>query len=289
MKTVAIIQARMSASRLPGKVLLEINGRPMLEWVVNRTCRARGLDDVVVATTKSPSDDPVSEFCKHCGYKVVRGSVHDVLDRYYQAALHFQAEVIVRITADCPLIDPGLIDATLKIFQSGIDRQNSISKSPSQRFDFIANRLPPPWGRTYPIGLDIEIFTFDSLEQAHRMATLKNQREHVTPYFYEGTPAECLRYQKRHSPFSSTISPNGHNIALVHHTPDYGHLRWTVDTPEDLELVRSIVSHFSSDSFTWQEVLDLVLKKPELSQINAQVQHKSHLDVDDRNPDGRRH
>ena len=285
MKTVAIIQARMSASRLPGKVMLMINDRPMLEWVVQRTMRAQRVNEVVVATTIDSSDDPVFEFCRQKNYQVSRGSVYDVLDRYYQTAKHFKADVIVRITSDCPLIDPSLIDQTMQFFLSVPEPLKTHSKLAIPRLDFVTNRLPPPWGRTYPIGLDIEAFTFDVLEQANMRAISQHQREHVTPYFYEDTPADQLKYQIHGSSYSIAITPDGHHIALLHHTPDFGNLRWTVDTPEDLDLVRKIVSYFPDDAFTWLEVLSLVQKKPKLTQINVQIQHKTHLDVDSRSSD----
>ena len=282
MKTIAIIQARMSSSRLPGKVLLDLGGKPMLEWVVERTRRAQYVSEVVVATTLDPSDVPVFEFCKRTDYRVDRGSVHDVLDRYYQAARHFQADVVVRVTADCPLIDPALIDDAVRLLLSGTGALDLRLKLSASRFDFVANRLPPPWGRTYPIGLDVEVITFDALERAWRTAIPKHQREHVTPFLYEGTPVDQLKYSIPNTPYSSAMTPDGQHIALLHHTPDYGDLRWTVDTPEDLELVRKIVSYFPDDTFTWKDVLALVQEHPELSRINAQIQHKTHLDVDDR-------
>ncbi len=282
MKTIAIIQARMSSSRLPGKVLLDLGGKPMLEWVVERTRRAQLVNQVVVASTLDPSDDPIFEFCNQKDYRVGRGSVNDVLDRYYQTAKHFHANVVVRITADCPLIDPGLIDEAVRLLLSDTGALDLRMKLSATRFDFVANRLPPPWGRTYPIGLDVEVFTFDSLERAWRTAIPKHQREHVTPFLYEGTPIDQLKYSIPNTPYSSAMTPDGQHIALLHHTPDYGDLRWTVDTPEDLELVRKIVSYFPDDTFTWKDVLALVQSHSELTRINAQVQHKTHLDVDER-------
>ncbi|MFN2152940.1 MAG: cytidylyltransferase domain-containing protein [Anaerolineales bacterium] len=282
MKTIAIIQARMSSSRLPGKVLLDLGGKPMLEWVVERTRRAQYVNEVVVATTLDPADDPIFEFCKRKDYRVGRGSVYDVLDRFYQAATHFQADVVVRITADCPLIDPGLIDDAVRLLLSGTGALDLRLKLSASRFDFIANRLPPPWGRTYPIGLDVEVMTFDALERAWRTAIPKHQREHVTPFLYEGTPVDQLKYSVPNTPYSSAMTPDGQHIALLHHTPDYGDLRWTVDTPEDLALVRKIVSYFPDDTFSWKDVLALVQEHPDLTQINAQIQHKTHLDVDER-------
>src|SRR5512133_3030988 len=143
-RVVAIVQARMSSSRLPGKVLLDLAGQPMLARVVERARRSRRIDQVAVATTTDPSDDPVEAFCRERGYACVRGSMHDVLDRYYQAARQLQAGVIVRLTADCPLVDPGLIDETVQAFHR-------------EEVDFACNRLPPPFTRTYPIGLDVEV------------------------------------------------------------------------------------------------------------------------------------
>ena len=272
--TVAIIQARMSSSRLPGKVLLPIGERPMLAWVVERTRRAQTVNEVVVATTTDPSDDAVAEFCQSRGYTCTRGSVHDVLDRYYHAAKNANADVIVRITADCPLIDPVLVDDAVNTLIGGRTR--------TPRFDFVANRLPPPWGRTYPIGLDTEVFTFNALERAWKRAIAKHQREHVTPFFYEETPVSYLRPQVVDAPFSSCMTPAGTQIALLHHHPDYGHQRWTVDTPEDLELVRQITARFPDDRFSWKDVLKLVEREPQLAQLNAQIKHKTHLDVDER-------
>ena len=224
-------------------------------------------------------------YCLQNNYPVFRGSVHDVLDRYYHAAKTFQADLIVRITADCPLLDPALIDKALEVFFFENKPKDFESKEISPCFDFLANRLPPPWGRTFPIGLDIEIFTFKALEEAKERATSKYQREHVTPYFYEGTSVEQLKYQLHHSDCSSAISPEGYKIALLHHTPDYGYFRWTVDTFEDLTLVRKIISYFPDDTFSWQDVLNLVQREPDLSKINAKVKHKTHLDVDTRNID----
>lgn len=258
----------MGSSRLPGKVLREIAGKPMLAHVVERTRRARRVDEVVVATTVEADDDPVSEFCRRHEILCVRGSLHDVLDRFYQAARTFQAEVVVRITGDCPLIDPAVIDRTLDAFlgrpQEDGPRYVPPPSAPSPfPYDFAANRLPPPWGRTYPIGLDVEVCTFDALELAWQQAGQPHQREHVMPYLYE--------------------QEGRFRVLLVDHTEDLGDLRWTVDTPEDLEFVRQVFAHFAGrDDFSWLEVLDLVRSRPELAQINAGVQHKNYRDVDSR-------
>ena len=280
---IAIIQARLDSTRLPGKVLLGIAGKPMLEWVVERTRRSRLITNVVVATTEDPSDDGIEEFCGMKRFPVRRGSVFDVLDRYYQTANHYKADIVVRITADCPLIDPELIDEALRLMlnDSLVDSsQGSVSTYP---FDFVANRLPLPWGRTYPIGLDVEVFTYDIMKEAWMKTTEKFQREHVAPYFYQDASIDHLKYCECNVPFAQTLTPKGHHIALMHHVPDYGHLRWTVDTMEDLELVRVIAEHFKEKDFGWQEVVELTQSNPEINQINAHIQHKTHLDVDQRN------
>jgi spore coat polysaccharide biosynthesis protein SpsF len=274
-KTVAIIQARMASSRLPDKVLLEIGSQPMLVWVVKRTNQATTVDEVVIATTTDPSDDAIQDLCQESGYAFYRGSAYDVLDRYYQAARQHQANVIVRITADCPLIDPALIDEAVNVFTGSIKNdpvdpqpaaQNSPLAAPNSPFpyDFVANRLPPPWGRTYPVGLDIEVCAFSWLELAWKEAALPHQREHVMPFFYE--------------------QPKRFRIRLLNYEVDYGHLRWTVDTAQDLELLRTIVTHFGGRvDFSWLEVLELIQHNPQLAQINARVQPKDYRAIDERN------
>lgn len=277
LKTLAIIQARMASSRLPNKVLLDIAGKPMLAHVLERTRLAQTVDTVVVATTTDPGDDAIDAFCRSQGYACHRGSAFDVLDRYYQAALCYlspeesETALIVRITADCPLIDPQLIDRTVRLFL-GLPEACSTDAAPaSLPYDFAANRLPPPWGRTYPIGLDTEVTTFANLKTAWKEAQLPHQREHVMPYFYE--------------------QPERFRILLVNHEVDYGKMRWTVDTPEDLQLLRQIFAHLAPDrrsDFSWEDVLDVVQRHPELSLINSRVQHKHYRDVDARSEEAER-
>jgi spore coat polysaccharide biosynthesis protein SpsF len=270
-KTVAIIQARMASSRLPDKVLLDIGRQPMLVWVAERTRRAVTVDEVVVATTTDPADDAIQALCQSRGYPCYRGSAFDVLDRYYQAARSHQAEIIVRITADCPLMDPDLIDNTVHAFTGFTSNELAIRTESLQAvhpgspfpYDFVANRLPPPWGRTYPIGLDIEVCSFTALEQAWKEAVAPHQREHVMPFFYD--------------------QPERFRILLINHNVDYGDLRWTVDTPQDLDLLRQIVAHFPErDDFSWLEVLEFTQNNPHLAQINAQVQPKDYRAIDER-------
>jgi spore coat polysaccharide biosynthesis protein SpsF len=273
MRTVAIIQGRMSSSRLPGKILLDIAGKPMIQHVIERTLLARTLDAVTVATTSDPSDDPVAAFAVSIGILHTRGNLHDVLDRYYQAAKIHQADIIVRVTADCPGIDPSVIDQTVKL----------VTESPSvlglsSSVDFSCNRLPPPFGRSFPIGLDVEVCTFAALERAWKESTETFHREHVMPFLYEGvilTPDT--------SQVSRGISPRGFRIAQLHHTPDYGSLRWTVDTPEDLTFIREIFARLGGNpNFTWYDVLAIVQKNPELAEINAGIRHKAMTETDSR-------
>ena len=272
-RAIAIIQARMSSTRLPGKVLREIAGEPMLARVIERAKRAKLVDEVVLATTTDPSDDPFAEFCAERGYNVTRGSLNDVLDRYYQAAKEYDAEVIVRLTADCPVLDAEVVDQTVKQLVESRewrigDRTSGISE---QGFDFVANRLPPPMGRSFPIGLDTEVCTFAALKRAWKEANQKYQREHVMPYLYENTNLKTFQ----HSNLQTGVSPKGFKIALYNHIPNYGSLRWTVDTPEDLEFIRQVFARFNHDDFGWQDILALLEREPALAKINADVHHKT--------------
>ncbi|MBI5297353.1 MAG: glycosyltransferase family protein [Chloroflexi bacterium] len=275
-KVVAIIQGRMSSSRLPGKILADLAGQPMLTRVFVRTSRAATVTETVFATTTDPSDDPVAEYCDFSGIPFTRGSLYDVLDRYYQAAKETKADIIVRITADCPVMDPALIDDVVNTILDG-------------EYDFVCNRLPPPWQRTYPIGLDVEACTFKVLEKAWKEAREPQHREHAMPYFYEGVQFESKVKGRKSDLRPSTfdleqgISPRGFCVALLHHPTDFGDYRWTVDTPEDLEFMRQVYARFDGrDDFTWKEVLDLVHDEPELMKINAGVQHKTLKDIDKR-------
>jgi len=248
--TVAIIQGRMASSRLPGKILLDIAGKPMLAHVVERARRAKTVDQVVVATTTQPEDDAVEEYCRLNAISVSRGSLQDVLDRFYQAALVFHADTVVRLTADCPLLDAQVLDHTVEEFlRTGVD--------------FGCNRLPPPLKRTYPIGLDVEVCTFQALERAWKEAKEPHEREHVMPYLYD--------------------TPGRFKILRIDYEKDYGDMRWTVDTPEDLELVRQVFARLATTpDFTWLDVVDLFEREPQLALINSQVKHKTYLDVDER-------
>ncbi len=271
-RVVSIIQGRMSSSRLPGKILAEIDGQPMLQRVYLRASRAVRVDETIFATTTDPSDDAVAEYCGFSGLPCARGSLYDVLDRYYQVAREAEAQVVVRITADCPVIDPTLIDAVVGTLLEG-------------GYDFACNRLPPPWRRSYPIGLDVEACTFEALEEAWKNADAPQQREHVMPWFYEGAQLapEGAQQAPEGRRLEAGTSPRGCKIALLHHRSDFGDYRWTVDTAEDLEFIRQVYARFGGrDDFSWTEVLELVHSEPGLMQINAGVKHKTLKDIDER-------
>ena len=233
-KTVAIIQARMASTRLPGKVLQDIAGKPMLQRVADRVRRAKLLDQVVVATSENPSDDLIENFCKANGVDCFRGSEEDVLDRYFQAALRFQADVIVRVTADCPLIDPEIIEKVVVTFRNGA-------------FDYVSNFLH----RSFPDGLDTEVFSHLTLTRAWREARWKSEREHVTSYIYRHPELFQL---------GNVTSPNNDSD-----------LRWTVDRPQDLEFVRAIYQMLRERPFGMDDVLALLRQDPQLQELNSGI------------------
>jgi len=236
MKTVAIIQARMTSTRLPGKVMADVAGNPMLYHVVRRAQQARTLDLVVVVTSDRPTDDVVARFCRKAEIPCFRGSEEDVLDRYYQAAKRFEADVIVRLTADCPLLDSAVIDKVVRVFQRG-------------DYDYVSNALEP----SYPNGLDTEVFPREVLEKAWREAHLKSDREHVTPFIEE--------------------QPDLFRLENVKYDQDLSALRWTVDRPQDLEFVRRVYDYLGPlPSFGMMEILALLGEHPELMEINAGIQ-----------------
>src|SRR5208282_528088 len=232
---VAIIQARMGSSRLPGKSLAEIEERPMLWHVIQRVKRSRLVDRVVVATSTAPADDAIEKMCRENDVRCHRGSENDVLDRYYHAARAEKAAQVVRITADCPLIDPEVIDQTVRRFQRG-------------DLDYASNAMV----RSYPDGLDTEIFSFSALERAWHEASKTSEREHVTPY---------LRSEK----FRTANVENDSTFL-------YQHYRWTVDEAEDLEFIRAVYKAFRDrETFGMKDVLELIEKNPGLETMNSEI------------------
>jgi spore coat polysaccharide biosynthesis protein SpsF len=236
MNIIAIIQARMNSTRLPNKVMAEISGHSLLYYVCYRARKAVTVNDTVVATTTHVSDNAIAEFCRQEGIPCFRGSEEDVLDRYYQAAKVFGADVIVRLTADCPLLDPAVIDRVVGVFRAG-------------DYDYVSNTIEV----SYPDGLDAEVMKYTTLERAWREACLKSEREHVTSYIWK--------------------HPELFRVMNVKNEVDYSTIRWTVDEPEDLAFIQQIYEHFGSPpECSWQEVISFLRENPRLASINDAFQ-----------------
>jgi spore coat polysaccharide biosynthesis protein SpsF len=233
---VAIVQARMTSGRLPGKVLMKILGKPVLWHVVTRLSWSRLIEKVVVATTTNEKDIPLVKLCKEMLIDVFRGSEMDVLDRYYRAAKHYHATTVVRITADCPLIDPRIVDRIIRCYLED-----------KERFDFVSNNHPA----TFPDGLDTEVFSFEALEKAWKNAKKPYEREHVTPYIWD-----------RPEKFKIGNVENNEDLSTTE--------RWTLDYEEDLELIKAIYENLYAKGkmFHMEDVLKLFEQKPGLRDIN---------------------
>jgi spore coat polysaccharide biosynthesis protein SpsF len=241
-RIVIISQARMTSTRLPGKVAIDVLGKTLLEHHLERLQRSKHMTQVVVATTTNDSDDVIVKICKKAGVGVFRGSEHDVLARYYHTACEFDADAIVRVTSDCPLIDPDVIDLTIGAFLSA-----------QPRMDYVSNcRLR----QTYPRGLDTEVFSFTALQVAHEQAREAFEREHVTPFLWQ--------------------QPNRFALANIDNDVDHSAHRWTVDTPEDFELIRLMLAALypSNPGFNLQDCVDLLYRNPEWMKINRHIEQK---------------
>lgn len=234
MKTIAIIQARMGSTRLPGKVLADLCGRPMLRTLLDRIDAVPDIDEVIVATTVAPEDDALATWLADQGVACYRGSKDDVLDRYYQCARMHEPDLVVRVTADDPLKDPAIIARAIAI----------CAADPS--IDYCSNTIHP----TYPEGLDIEVVRFRALQRAHQEAVMPSDREHVMPYIWNRPD----RFKLHSFEFERNLS----------------HWRWTVDKPADLELMRAIFGHFGAQPLVpFTDVIKLIEQQPELLDINS--------------------
>ncbi len=244
-RTIAIVQARMASTRLPGKVLAPVAGEPMILRQLQRVERARSLDGIVVATSTDPSDDELESIVRHAGYRVVRGALDDVLSRYIAAIDSSKAEVVVRITADCPLISPRVIDEVVRMFQ-GSDA------------DYVSNTLEP----TYPDGLDVEVVSADVLRAVCDVTRDPAEREHVTLGVY--------RYPDRFR-VANASDPSG---------SDHSKLRWTVDTPDDLAFVRDVYSSLfpNNPEFEYEDVLALNQTDPKFRRDSSAGRRNAALD-----------
>lgn len=234
MKIVALVQARMGSTRLPNKVMKPIGGIPMIELLLSRLSMAKELDQIIVATSVDVRNQPLVEHVQKLGYVCEQGSENDVLERFVQAARKHKADVVVRITGDCPLVDPELVDEVIRRFKAA-------------NVDYFSNTNPP----TYPDGLDIEVCSFNKLEQASQETSKPFDREHVTPY---------LREQGRF------------NIASMQQNEDLSALRWTVDEAADFKVIEKVFQHFHPRTdFSWLEVLNLQQQQPDIFNINQHL------------------
>ena len=234
MKVLAIVQARMGSTRLPNKVMKSISGVPMIELLLSRLVRAKEVDQIIVATSIDERNIPLVTHVRKLGYACEQGSENDVLDRYVHAAKAHQADIVVRITGDCPVVDPELVDKVIRGFKAA-------------NVDYFSNIDPP----TYPDGLDIEVFTFKALEKAGIETQDPFDREHVTPYLRK---------------------PGKYTTEAMQYSEDLSALRWTVDEHSDFEVIKGVFEHFyPRTDFSWIEVLNLEVERPELFNINRHL------------------
>jgi len=237
-----ILQARMSSTRLPGKVLKPILGKPMLAHQLLRLQQLTRVNNIIVATSDEVSDDEIEQLCHNLEFPCYRGNLHNVLDRYYQTSQHYPSEHIIRITGDCPLIDVDIINSVIDLHLS-------------TDADYSSNCAPA----TLPDGLDVEIFTAKVLFKTWQQAKKLSELEHVTPFM------------RSH--------PELFNCQNYHYHTDYSHLRWTVDEPEDFQLVKQIFGHLYPDKpyFNFADILELMTKKPALMKINRNFERNEGL------------
>lgn len=236
-KVVAIIQARMGSSRLPKKTMAEICGKPLIQRILDRLEYCNTINELIIATTTDVADKVILEYAKQNGFLAFAGSVDDVLDRFYQSAKEINADIIVRITADDPFKDPKVIDMIV----------NQLLSNPI--LDYVSNTIEP----TFPEGIDVEVFTFQSLEIAWQESNLPSEREHVTPFIWN--------------------RPNRFNLLNVRNNEDLSHLRWTIDYEDDLRFAREIYLRLGSDQiFFMQDILALLREEPELLDINQRFE-----------------
>ena len=233
-QVLAIVQARMGSTRLPGKVLKVVDGKPLIEILLHRLSNSKRIDKIVLATSENEDNDELANLVGKLGYEVYRGSENNVLDRYYNAANKYQPEIVVRITGDCPIIDPKLVDDVIGFYQE-------------KKVDYASNTQPP----TFPDGLDIEVFSFIALETAFSQASEQSDKEHVTPFI------------RRSDQFKRANYLNAVN---------YSDERWTVDDLEDFNVIENVINHFAPNlDFSLREVLELKQSHPEYFEANKNI------------------
>jgi len=240
-KVIAIVQARMGSTRLPGKSLIVIEGRPLLEHIVNRVSYSKTIDEIIIATTTEPEDKPIVRLAEKLHVATYTGSSEDVLDRFYQAANLFGGKVIVRITADDPFKDPKVIDEIVNYYFS------------QSELDYVSNTIEP----SYPIGIDVEVFSYRALERAWKESDSVIFREHVTPYIWR--------------------NPSLFKVANYKYSEQLSHLRWTIDTKKDLQMTKEVYKELYVDDkiFYMDDILQLLRKRTHISDINSDVEQLS--------------
>lgn len=239
MSTGIIIQARLGSTRLPGKVLKEVYpGVTMLEYMVDRVKAVQHVESIIVATTTEDGDDPIYELCLSKGIECFRGSENNVLKRYYDCALEYGFKTVVRLTSDCPLVDPGIIEKCIDMYNHG-------------GYDYFSNTCPPALSK-YPDGSDVEVFSYSSLELAHSNASSKSDREHVTFYFWKhGNPMfKC---------------------GILESDDDYSDYRYTVDYPEDFEVIKFLASQIRNKNISGSvsELAKILEDNPGIKSMNS--------------------
>lgn len=242
MKVVCIVQARVGSTRLPGKVLKKICDKTVLEHDIDRLRRIKNIDEIVIATTTLDKDNAIVSECERLGVKCFRGSEEDVLSRYYYAAKESNADVVVRITSDCPLIDPEVSENIIRFYLDNMGK-----------YDYVSNTLD----RTYPRGLDTEVFSFRALEKAFVEASSDRDKEHVTPYIWD--------------------NPKTFKLYNYKNIDDYSKYRWTLDTNEDFQLISQIYNYLyfkSENHFTMKDIIKLYEQHSQLEEINKYIMQK---------------
>lgn len=240
---VCIMQARTGSTRLPKKILKKVKNKTILEHDIERVLEAKTLNKLVIATTEKTEDDVIVEIAEKYSVGHFRGSEDNVLSRYYFAAKKYNAEIVIRITSDCPLIDPEIIDDMVDEF---------IKLRSIENIDYLSNKIK----MTFPRGLDVEVFSFDALERTFLNATRKSEMEHVTPYIYS--------------------NPDKFRIKNYENDIDYSMYRWTLDTEEDFLLIKTIYDHLydEKEMFLFKDILEFVQNNPEISKLNEHVIQK---------------
>lgn len=244
MKIGIIIQARMGSTRFPGKVLKKIEDKSLLELQYRRLKNSRKANRIIIATSISSLDDPIEELCKEINIPCYRGSEENVLERYYQASIHYNLDVVIRSNGDCPFIDSREIDKLIDIWESN-----------HSKYDYVTNILE----ETFPLGMHIEIFSIAALKKALQGSTSKEEYEHVTPYIYK--------------------NPNKFRVLNIKNKDNLSSYRWTIDYPEDFKFVKEIYKRFGvhNSSFSMYDIIKLMKSEPNLALINDKFKKKQSL------------